>query len=216
MHLCLSLILAQFAVFDASNYAENVLHVTKAVEQIRLAQSQIDNQLRALQKLAHPEWRDITSTVSAATQAQSPGVALERRFSTVFPGAVATRDYPAEDRGRSESTLAALQGVLDAAQTSSTTVAPGALQLDRFKTQVSGARGHEESLELANTVHVYTAQELTLLRQAVAAQTSAQALYYAHQVNAKAESDESARALWSAMASTAAPRRPLVSYADPH
>lgn len=216
MHLCLSLILAQFAVFDATNYAENALHVTKAVEQIRLAQSQIQNQLRALKKLERPEWRDITSTVTAATQAQSPGVVLERRFSTVFPGAVATRDFAAEDRGRSESTLAALQGVLEAARASSTTVVPGAAQLDRFKPQVAGAEGHEESLELANTVHVYTAQELTLLRQAVAAQTSAQALYYAHQVNAQAESDESARALWSAMASTAAPRRPLVSYADPH
>lgn len=215
MHLCLSLMLAQFAVFDASNYAENVMHVTKAVEQLRLTQSQIDNQLRALRKLGHPEWRDITSVVSDATAAQSPGVALARRFASVFPGAVPTRDFAAEDRSRSGSTLAALAGVLDAARASSSTVAPGAAQLDRFQPQVAGAEGHEESLELANTVHVYTAQELTLLRQAVAAQTSAEALYYAHEVNARAESDESARALWSAMAS-ATTHRPLVSYAAPH
>src|SRR5579862_560785 len=215
MHLCLSLLLAQFAVFDATNYAENALHVSKAIEQIRLAQSQIDNQLRALQKLAHPEWRDITSTVSAATVAQSPGVALERRFSAVFPGAVATRDFPSEDRGRSGSTLAALQGVLDAGRASSSTVAPGAPHLDRFQPQVAGAEGHEESLELANTVHVYTAQELTLLRQAVAGETSAQAVYYAHQVNASAEADESARSLWSSMA-VAPVRRPLMSYASRH
>lgn len=215
MHLCLSLILAQFAVFDASNYAENVLHVTKAVEQLRLTQSQIDNQLRALEKLAHPQWRDITAVVSAATSAQSPGIALERRFASVFPGAVPTRDFAAEDRSRSLSTLAALAGVLDATRTSSSTVTPGAAQLDRFKPQVAAAQGHEESLELANTVHVYTAQELTLLRQAVAAQTSAQVLYYAHQVNAQAQSDENARALWSSMASTA-PHRPLISYAAPH
>jgi P-type conjugative transfer protein TrbJ len=209
------LILAQLAVFDPTNYAENVLHVTKAIEQIQLTKSQIDNQLRALRKLGHPEWRDISSVVSAVTAAQSPGSDVGRRFASVFPGATATRDFPAEDRSRSRSTLATLAGVLDAARTSSSTVAPGASQLDRFKPQVADAQGHEESLELANTVHVYTAQELTLLRQAVAAQTSAEAVYYAHQVNAQAEADENARALWSSMASTPA-HRPLISYAAPH
>ena len=214
-----SMVLAmQLAVFDPTNYAENVLHVTKAIEQIQLTRSQIDNQLRALRKLAHPEWRDIRDIVTAAAAAQSPGVALGRRFSSVFPGAVATRDYPAEERSRSRSTLAALAGVLDAARTSSSTVAPGASQLDRFQPQVADAQGHEESLELANTVHVYTAQELTLLRQAVAAQTSAQAVYYAHEVNARAEADENARALWSSMASMGSrpAHRPLISYANPH
>jgi P-type conjugative transfer protein TrbJ len=208
MQLCLSLVLAQFAVFDPTNYAENVLHVTKTIEQIQLAE-------QALRKLAHPEWRDISSVVSSATAAQSPGTALARRFSSVFPGAMPTRDFPADDRARSRSTLAALAGVLDAARASSSTVAPSAAQLDRFKPQVAGAGGHEESLELANTVHVYTAQELTLLRQAVAAQTSAEAVYYAHQVNAAAESDENARALWSSMAAAPA-HRPLISYAAPH
>jgi P-type conjugative transfer protein TrbJ len=208
MHFHLSVVLAQLAVFDPTNYAENVLHVVKAAEQIRLAE-------QALRKLAHPEWRDITSVVSAVSASQSPGADLSRRFGSVFPGALATRDFPADDRARSRSTLAALAGVLDAARASSSTVAPGAAQLDRFRPQVAGAQGHEESLELANTVHIYTAQELTLLRQAVAAQTSAEALYYAHQVNAAAESDESARALWSSMATTPA-HRPLISYAAPH
>jgi P-type conjugative transfer protein TrbJ len=210
MHLCLSLVLAQFAVFDPTNYAENVLHVTKTIEQIQLAQ-------QTLRKLAHPEWRDITHVVSAVTQTQSAATDLAGHFGSVFPGAVPTRDFPAADRARSRSTLAALAGVLDAARASSSTVAPSAAQLDRFKPQVGGAQGHEESLELANTVHVYTAQELTLLRQAVAAQTSAQAVYYAHQVNAAAESDENARALWSSMAGAAgSAHRPLVSYAAPH
>jgi conjugal transfer/entry exclusion protein len=204
MHLCLSLVLAQFAVFDPTNYAENVLHVTKAIEQIRLTQSEIDNQLRALKKLGRPEWRDITGVVSATSAAQSPGAALERSFASVFPGAVPTRNFPADDRARSRSTLAALAGVLEASRASSSSVG-----------QVADAQGHEESLELANTVHVYSAQELTLLRQAVAAQTSAEAVYYAHQVNAAAESDENARALWSSMAAAPA-HRPLISYAAPH
>lgn len=207
MHGVVMLVL-QFAVFDASNYAESVVHVAKTVEQIQLAQ-------QALRKLTSPQWRDITSVVAAGAAGQSPSSTIDQRFSSVFPGAVATRDYPTDDRNRSRATLAALAGVLDAARVSSTTVAPGAAQLDRFKPQVAGAEGHEQSLELANTVHVYTAQELTLLRQAVAAQTSAQAVYYAHQVNADAESNENARALWSSMGA-APPRRPLVSYADPH
>lgn len=204
----------QFAVFDATNYAENVAHLAKAVEQIRLAESQISNQLLALRKLRNPDWREISGVVAAGAAGQSASSDIDRRFSSVFPGAVATRDYPADDRARSRATLAALSGVLDGARASTATVAPGAAQLDRFKPQAEAAQGHEESLELANTVHIYSAQELTLLRQAVAAQTSAQAVYYAHQVNA-AEADESARALWSSMAATP-PRRGLLSYADSH
>ncbi len=205
----------QFAVFDASNYAENVAHLAKAAEQIRLAESEISNQLLALRKLRNPDWREISGVVAAGAAGQSASSDIDRRFSSVFPGAVATRDYPADERARSRATLAALSGVLDGARASSTTVAPGAAQLDRFKPQVEAAQGHEQSLELANTVHIYSAQELTLLRQAVAAQTSAEAVYYAHQVNASAESDESARALLTSMAATP-PRRGLVSYANSH
>ena len=204
MHLCVSIVLAQLAVFDPTNYAENVLHVVKAAEQIRLAE-------QALRKLTHPEWRDITQVVSTVARSQSATADVSRHFGSVFPGAVATRDFVTSDRERSRSTLAALAGVLDAARASSSTVAPGVAQLDRFQPQVAGAQGHEESLELANTVHVYTAQELTLLRQAVAAQTSAEAVYYAHQVNAQAESDENARALWSSMASSPSPVGGLVT-----
>jgi P-type conjugative transfer protein TrbJ len=205
----------QFAVFDATNYAENVAHLAKAAEQIQLAESQISNQLVALRKLQNPDWREINGVVAAGAAGQSPSTTIDHSFSSVFPGPVATRDYPADDRARSRATLAAMAGVLDAARASSSTVAPGAAQLDRFKPQVASSQGHEESLELANTVHIYSAQELTLLRQAVAAQTSAQAVYYAHQVNAAAESDESARALWSSMA-TSPPRRALLSYASAH
>jgi type IV secretion system protein TrbJ len=215
MLLLHSIVLAQLAVFDPSNYAENVLHVAKAVQQIQLAQSQINNQLLALRKLGDPQWRSISGTVSAGNSGESGASSIDSRFSSVFPGPVATRDFPADDRARSRSTLAALSGILDAARVSSTTVAPGAAQLDRFKPQVSAAQGHEESLELANTVHVYSAQELTLLRQAVAEETSAQAVYYAHQVNASAVSDENARALWSSMGATPV-RRPLLSYAATH
>jgi P-type conjugative transfer protein TrbJ len=208
-------LLVQFAVFDATNYAENVVHVAKAVEQIRLAESQIDNQLRALKKLGSPQWRDITGVVATGAASQSAAMDVGTRFASVFPGAVATRDFPADDRARTRSTLAALGGVLASARATAATVSPGAQQLDRFQPQVAGAEGHEESLELANTVHVYSAQELTLLRQAVAGETSAQAVYYAHQVNASAEADESARSLWSSMA-VAPVRRPLMSYASRH
>jgi P-type conjugative transfer protein TrbJ len=209
------MLIAQFAVFDATNYAESVVHVAKAAEQIRLAESQIENQLRALRKLGRPEWRDIAGVVAAGEAGQSAAGQLGQRFASVFPGAVAARDFPADDRRRTRATLAALAGVLDAARASTATVGPSAAQIDRFKPQVAAAQGHEESLELANTVNVYTAQELTLLRQAVAAQTSAEAVYYALATNAAAEANESARALWSAMGA-APPRRPLISYASRH
>ncbi len=208
---------AQFTVFDPTNYAESVAHYLKALEQIRLAESQIANQVQALKKLGSPVWRQIGGVVQAASVAQSQGAAiaysssdLDQRFAARFPAA-ATRDFPADERARNAATMATLAGALDATRVGASTFAPGATQIDQFKAQVAASNGHEESLELANTVHVYSAEELLLLRQAIAAQTNAQAVYYASQVNAQAQAQENARALLAGMAATP-PRRPSFSY----
>ena len=56
-----------------------------------------------------------------------------------------------------------------------------------MKRQLGSIQGHEEALELNGTIGMYSAEELTLLRQAVSALTNIQAVYYADQVNGQAQ-----------------------------
>ena len=57
---------------------------------------------------------------------------------------------------------------------------------------------------------MFSAEELVLLRQALASQTNMQAVYYAQRVNAEAQAAENARAVYAAMAGGAV-QRPVVS-----
>jgi len=71
-------------------------------------------------------------------------------------------------------------------------------------------QGHEEALELTSTIDMYSAEELTMLRQAIAGLTNVQAVYYANQVNGEAQRQATFRSRLSAMAS-AGPRYAPIS-----
>src|SRR2546427_9761022 len=68
-----------------------------------------------------------------------------------------------------------------------------------MKRQLGSIQGHEEALELNGTIGMYSAEELTLLRQAVSALTNVQAVYYADQVNAQAQEAATMRERLAAM-----------------
>jgi hypothetical protein len=179
---------AQWAVFDAANYA-------------RAAQSLV-LELRALRKLDTPRWRTITGLVSAADAALPAGV--------VPTAPQATRTYPSAERTAVARTLASLAGALSTADLQRSSLATGTSHLDAIKAQLPGVQGTQAALELSSTVHVFNAEELVLLRQAVLAQGNAQSVYYANELNARAQVDESARSLYSGMGITP-PRRAVLS-----
>jgi hypothetical protein len=56
----------------------------------------------------------------------------------------------------------------------------GLARLEGMKRQLATIQGHEEALEFNGTVGVYSAEELTLLRHALEAQTNAEAVYFAN------------------------------------
>jgi P-type conjugative transfer protein TrbJ len=207
---------AQFAVFDPTNYAENVLHYAKAVEELRAAQAQIANQVQALKKLGNPAWRSVTGTVQQGNSAmatpdgigyatQSPAAVLR----ATYPGVTATRTYRADERAQAIRTLATLAAAMDGAHAQGATFAPAVQQVGEFKRQTAGVTGHEQAIELASSVGVFSAEELLLLRQALAAQNATQAVYYAREVNAQAQAEENGEAVLGVMASPAAHRPPF-------
>jgi hypothetical protein len=180
---------AQWAVFDAANFHQSVL--------------QLAADLRMLGKLDGPRWRSVAGVVAAGDALLPAGA--------VGSAPIATRGYPAVERAGVASALATLAGAVAVSGAERPSLAAGTAQLDGMKGQVSGLQGPESALELLNTVHVFSAEELVLLRQAVLAGVNAQSVYYGQEVSGRALVDENARALYAGM-STTPPRRAVVSF----
>jgi P-type conjugative transfer protein TrbJ len=204
-------------VFDPSNFARNVLHYARRLEQMNLQRQQLQQQLAALRKLRNPQWREIGQTLTQmnalVAQGQALGYSLrtiDAQFRRTFPGAQAFSDYPAEQRTQALRTLATLRGALNATNRAAQEVPASVQGLEAMKRQLGSIQGHEEALELNGTIGVYSAQELTLLRQAVAALTNVQAVYYADQVNAQAQEAATLRARLADL-SAPGPRRAPIS-----
>lgn len=56
-----------------------------------------------------------------------------------------------------------------------------------MKRQMASVQGHEQALELNGTVGIHSGEQLTLLSQQLAALTNAQAVYFADDVNERAQ-----------------------------
>lgn len=204
-------------VFDPSNFARNVLHYARRLEQMNLQRQQLQQQVTAMRKLSNPNWRQINAALSQMDALMQQGQALayslrtiDTEFQRTFPGAQAFRNYPAEERTQAMRTLATMRGALNAANRAARDFPTNVARLEAMKRQLGSIRGHEEALELNGTIDMYSAEELTLLRQAVSSLTNVQAVYYANQVNAEAQRQATFRNRLSAM-SASGPRYAPIS-----
>jgi len=181
-------------VFDPSNFARNVLHYARRLEQMDLQRRQLQQQLTAMQKLHNPNWRQIDATLSQIHTLTQQGQALayslnsiDAEFRRTFPGSQVFRDYPSEQKMQSTRTLATMRGALDAVNRSAQDYPTSVARLQAMKQQFGSIQGHESALELNGTIGMYSAEELTMLHQAISELTNVQAVYYAHQVNTEAQ-----------------------------
>jgi P-type conjugative transfer protein TrbJ len=204
-------------VFDPSNFARNVLHYARRLDQMNLQRQQLQQQLAAMQKLRNPHWRQIEVALAQMDALMQQGQALaysaraiDAEFQRTFPGPQLFRDYPTEERTQSVRTLATLRGAINAAHRASREFSTSVARLDAMKRQLGTVRGHEEVLELNGTIGMYSAEELTMLRQAIAGLTNVQAVYYADQVNADAQRQATIRSRLQAM-SAPGPRYASIS-----
>ncbi len=193
-------------VFDPSNFARNVLHYARRLEQMNMQRQELQQQLAAMRKLRSPNWRQINATLTQmdALMQQGQGLAyslraIDQEFQRTFPGTRVFQNYPAERQTQAIRTLATLRGALNAANRAAREFPTSVARLDAMKRQLGSIQGHEEALELNGTIGMYSAEELTLLRQAVSALTNVQTVYYADQVNAQAQEAATVRARLAAM-----------------
>jgi type IV secretion system protein TrbJ len=181
-------------VFDPSNFARNVLHYARRLEQMDLQRQQLEQQLVAMRKLPNPPMRDISQTVGQLNALMADGRALsyqlanlDQQFRATFPVDQSYRDWPADRRAQAQRTVATMSAVLAGARAQAQVFNEGLGRIAQIKSQVGSVQGHEAALELQNTATVFSAEELMLLRQALMAQTSMQAVYYADRVNSEAQ-----------------------------
>ena len=193
-------------VFDPSNFARNVLHYSRRIEQMNLQRQQLQQQIIAMRKLRNPNWRQINAALSQVDALMQQGQALayslraiDAEFQRTFPGVQVFRDYPAEQRTQAIRTLATMRGALNAANRAAQEFPTSIARLEAMKRQFGTVQGHQEAIELTGTISMYSAEELTMLRQAVSGLTNVQAVYYANQVNAEAQRQATFRARLAAM-----------------
>jgi P-type conjugative transfer protein TrbJ len=193
-------------VFDPSNFARNVLHYARRLEQMNMQRQQLQQQVTAMRKLRNPNWREITTALTQIDALMQQGQslayslrAIDAEFQRTFPGAQVFRDYPGEERTQAVRTLATMRGALNAANRAAQEFPTSVARLDAMKRQLATIQGHEEALELSGTIDMYSAEELTMLRQAVSGLTNVQAVYYANQINAEAQRATTFRARLAAM-----------------
>ena len=202
-------------VLDPSNLARNVLHYARRLEQMDMERQQLQQQVAAMRKLQNPTWRQISSAMSSIDAIMKNGQALayslnniDADFRSTFPGAQPFQNYPNEQRNQATRTLATLRGALNAASRAAFDFPSSLSRLQAIKSQVASVQGHEQALELNGTIGMYSAEELTLLRQAIGALTNVQAVYYANEVNSRSQETATYRAHLAAMSGPGHPFAP--------
>jgi type IV secretion system protein TrbJ len=217
---------AQWTVFDPSVFAETVQNYGQAVRQVAQGATQIANQATmivnqatALKKLRNPSIRDLAGTFgnlggdfggSRATVvygASNPTGSLQ----TTYPGGQPSSAYRPQRAAQVSDALGTATAVLAAAQDQTATFAAALQQLNDMRAQLGTIQGHEEALELANTIGLFQAGESLLSRQAQQAANNLAAVRVAQEVTDSAQPEANAHA-WYVQIAVDAPHRPLVSF----
>lgn len=185
---------AQWAVFDASNLARHVMNYRQLIQQVAMQRDQLRYQLENMRKLGSPNFRTISTTMATIDDLTRTGIALSyslasiaAEFDRTFPGAsltpTLTGTMAGDIRRQNERALATIRATLAAANATAAQFATSNSNLDAIKRQVGTITSAQQAAELNSTIEIHAAQELTLLRQQLAAAANAQNVYMAAQVN---------------------------------
>lgn len=196
---------AQWTVIDPSNLAQNISQVAKSIEQINNQRLQIEYQLQALKKLGNPRWGDIRPLLDRLDrlmqQEQALGYSLanlDRQFRETFPGwqaAPTNLELSEAQRVQAHRTLGTMRAALNALNQHGRQFAAAQATLAAIKGQMPAIDGTQQALELQTTLDAFVADEIGLLRQAVATQANIEAIYNAYVVNQEAEMRATFRAM---------------------
>ena len=205
-------------VFDPSAVGKLATQLTRQIQQIGVARSHLQTQVDNMRKLGRYELRDVNRTMSQIDALTRQGQALsyslstiDREFQSTFsgslPGGRMSTAMVGDIRRQNQRTLATAAATLSAAKETARQFAVATTQLNTMRSQLGSIRSAQQAAELSGMIGIHTAQELTLLRQQLAAQGNAQAVMMANQVNRDLQGTAAAQAFWRPGQSTPVQRK---------
>ena len=200
---------AQFAipglpqiVFDPKAVAEAVRSVRQRAEQLVVQKRQLEYQIAALKSLRNPNWRHLgllhRDLAEVVQEGEALGYSLERldrEFDRTFPGYSVPANPRTVNLDQMRRTLATMRASLRAAGLQARDAAEGQETLGRIKNQMRDVEGTQQAIQLQSTLTGYTADELSAIRQALAAQANADAVYRSYELQQRMQ----AQAAWDSM-----------------
>ena len=205
---------AQIPVTDAGALVQLVLQVKRQVQQVTMQTQQLKAQLDNMKKLGSYNGRQIAVTLQQIDGLTQQGLAIwyslgaiDAEFKRTFPGWLVTDTFAQDLRVQQERTLATLRSVINAASVTSQQLPVSNARLGVMKAQLGSITSAQQALELNGSVAIHAAEEITLLRQQLAAQANGEAIVLANQVNRETQG-AAANAAFDASGKTTAPPRP--------
>jgi P-type conjugative transfer protein TrbJ len=196
-------------VVDAAAIAQLVTQVQQQLQQLGVAQNQLQLQIANMKKLGNPGWRTIAATLSQIDALTQQGIAIwyslqavDVEFQKTFPGWKLSSTMPADIRTQQERTLVTLRSAVDAANITAQQLAVANTRLSGMKSLIGSITSAQQAAELTGAIGIHTAEEITLLRQQLAAQGNAEAVYLANQVNRESQAAAAADSFRVAGATT--------------
>ena len=201
---------AQWAVFDASNFSQNVLTAARTLQQINNQITSLQNeaqmlinQARNLANLPYSSLQALEQNISRtqALVAQAQGIAynvqnIDQAFRTSYAPASASQTDQQLVAGAQARWQQSVQALQDAMRTQATVVGnlpTNNAQMSALVTSSQGATGALQATQAGNQLLALQAQQLSDLTAAVAAQGRAQALESAQRQAAASQGQEQLR-----------------------
>ncbi|UUL82401.1 P-type conjugative transfer protein TrbJ [Sphingomonas qomolangmaensis] len=196
---------AQIAVYDPSNFSQNVLTAARTLQQvnnqIRSLQNEatsLINQARNLSKISFPELQAITRTLREIDQLMGQAQAIEfqvasteRQFRSLFPngaGPLLTgRAQMAAAQARMDASVAAFRQTMTVQSQIAQTVQVDAETLSGIVARSQGAEGALQVGQATNQLLALTAKQQFQIQQLMAAQYRAEAIEQARRAQAQAD-----------------------------
>ena len=204
---------AQIPVTDAGALVQLVLQVRRQVQQVTMQTQQLTAQLDNMKKLGTYNGRQIAVTLQQIDALTQQGVALwyslgaiNEEFKRTFPGWQVSNTFAPELRVQQERTLATLQSAINAASVTAQQLPISNGRLAAMKAQFGSITSAQQALELNGSVAIHAAEEITLLRQQLAAQATGEVIALANQVNRETQG-AAVNAAFDASGRNAAPPR---------
>lgn len=198
-------VLAQIAVFDSGNYAQNMVQAARALEQINNQLRSLQNQTAMLETMARnlktvdfPELLKIGSALQQIDQlmAKAQGIefnvnTLDQRYRALFPGtsdSVLTTDQRvAAAKSRFETAMESFRHSMSIEADIVSSVHDDAMQLQALATRSEGAVGSLQAEQAGNQLLALSTKQQMQLQELLAAEFRSEAIERASQLQTEEE-----------------------------